>query len=182
MEALQWNEVLATGIKKIDKQHRRLLDIVNQLGAAIERGERGAADAALKEVVDYTVYHFSYEENLLERAGYDMLPLHKRVHELFVRRVSQFQQRHAAGENVLQELHAMLARWLVHHIQNDDRGYAPAVRQYLRQEALNNPERYSNTQPSVLTETPPPAEGKGKKRTKLSLWERLSGYVHDDRG
>ena len=40
MEALQWNEVLATGIEEIDDQHKRLLEILNQLRTAAERRER----------------------------------------------------------------------------------------------------------------------------------------------
>ena len=99
MEALQWNEVLATGIEEIDDQHKRLLEILNQLRVAAERRERKEATAeVLQQMLDYTIYHFDYEEKLLEHAGYELLPLHKRTHELFIRRIPDFQKRHAAGE------------------------------------------------------------------------------------
>ena len=181
MEKLEWNVVLATGIEEIDEQHKRLLEILNQLREVTKRSKRREATAeVLQQMLDYTVYHFDYEEKLLEKAGYKLLPLHRRVHQLFIRRIPEFQQRHAAGEDVLREVHDMLARWLVQHIQNDDRNYAPAVKKYLQQEAEKDPVGYSRTQPTPLAETPPPAKGTRKKRTKLSLWERLSGYVNED--
>ncbi|MBQ1657740.1 MAG: hemerythrin domain-containing protein, partial [Rhodocyclaceae bacterium] len=65
MEALQWNEVLATGIEEIDDQHKRLLEILNQLRVAAERRERKEATAeVLQQMLDYTIYHFDYEEKL----------------------------------------------------------------------------------------------------------------------
>lgn len=188
MEILQWNEVLATGIREIDEQHKRIVEIVRQLREAIERGAFGeseAAEVALLQVVDYTVYHFEFEEKLMEKAGYQPLPLHRRVHQLFIRRIAQFQQRYAAGEDVLRELHNMLARWLVRHIQHDDRDYAPIVKAYLRREAKRNPSRYRKTEPLPLHEPPPkpPARGanqaSGRRRRTQSntLWGRLSSFM-----
>ena len=178
METLEWNELLATGIKEIDEQHKRIVEIVNQLRDAIERGEAEAADVALLQMLDYTIYHFEYEETLLEKSGYYLLPLHRRVHQLFIRRIPEFQRRYAAGENVLHEVHEMLARWLVHHIQNDDRGYAPTVKAYLMREAQQNPSHYSNTSPLPLQEIEPPA--KENPRSWRKLWSRLSSFLSED--
>ena len=75
MEALEWNDALATGIKKIDQQHKHLLEIINQVSAAIEHGDSDAAGMALQHMRDYTVYHFSFEEKLLEKAGCGAPPL-----------------------------------------------------------------------------------------------------------
>ena len=62
MEMIQWNEVLATGIPAIDNQHKKLLELANQLGGAIERGDAEVAEYVLGDLVDYTVYHFAFEE------------------------------------------------------------------------------------------------------------------------
>ena len=181
MESLQWNEVLATGIEEIDDQHKRLLEIINQLRVAAGQGARRDASAeALQQVLDYTIYHFDYEEKLLEKAGYELLPLHKRTHELFIRRIPDFQKRHAAGEDVLQEVHDMLARWLVHHIQNDDRGYAPTVKAYLKQDAKKSPSRYGQTRPQPLAEDPPASAPAGKRGAKRSFWNKLADLFSSD--
>ena len=177
METLQWNEVLATGIREIDEQHKCLLDILNQLREAIERGEHKTANVALKQMRDYASYHFNFEEKLLEKAGYGMLPLHRRVHELFVARVQQFQQRYAAGEDILRELHNMLARWLVNHIQNEDRNYATTVKAYLRREKRKRRkarEQHTGQAPQPADASTHKAAGQADKR---SLWGRLSDFM-----
>ncbi|MES9930272.1 MAG: bacteriohemerythrin, partial [Candidatus Thiodiazotropha sp. 6PDIVS] len=53
---------------------------------------------------------------------------HKKVHELFIRRVSEFQERFKKGEDISEELHDLLARWLFNHIRNDDAAYVQAVK------------------------------------------------------
>lgn len=152
METMQWNDILATGIPTIDKQHKRIVKLANQLGEAIESGDTKIAEQVLKDLVDYTVYHFSFEEELMEKAGYAALPLHRRVHQLFTARIPQFQQRYRAGEDVLRELHDMLAHWLFHHIQNEDRDYADDIKAYL---ALHQHSRFSTTPPTRFAEDAP---------------------------
>jgi hemerythrin len=66
---------------------------------------------------------------MLEEAGYKFLKPHKKVHELFIRRVTDITMRAAKGEDIVDELHTMLSKWLVNHISNEDRDYADAVKQ-----------------------------------------------------
>jgi len=42
--------------------------------------------------------HFSFEEELQERSRHPFVKAHKRVHEIFVKRVAEFQTRAANGE------------------------------------------------------------------------------------
>jgi hemerythrin len=65
---------------------------------------------------------------MLEEAGYKFLKPHKKVHELFIKRVTEFTVRAAKGENIADELHSMLTKWLLNHIANEDRDYAEAVK------------------------------------------------------
>jgi hemerythrin len=82
----------------------------------------------ISDTVDYTVSHFGFEETLIEDAGYEFIRPHKRVHELFVKRVSEYKERFDSGEDVADELHGLLSRWLFSHIKNDDAAYVPAVK------------------------------------------------------
>ena len=173
MEEMQWNDVLATGIQTIDEQHKRIVDLVNQLRGAIERDDAEIAEHVLTDLVDYTVYHFSFEEELMEQSGYAMLPLHRRVHQLFTARIPQFQQRYAAGEDVLEELHDMLVRWLLHHIQNDDRSYADSVKEH-----LHEPPPKGDAAARAATAAPPPprAAHPSARKRKRSLWKRIMAF------
>ncbi|MDD2928983.1 MAG: bacteriohemerythrin [Sideroxydans sp.] len=127
MAYLHWSNDLDTGIEVIDKQHRRIVDLINELNSANESGDTAVINHVLGELVDYTLSHFSFEEELQEKANYPFSKAHKRVHEIFTKRVGEFQQRAAGGENVAPELLSMLKIWLVNHIKGDDADYVEAV-------------------------------------------------------
>ena len=128
MGHLVWTKDLETGIEVIDGQHERIVDYINKLhDARINHDKAGIADI-IAATVDYTMSHFSFEEALIEDAGYEFIRPHKKVHELFIRRVSEFQQRFNEGEDISEELHDLLARWLFNHIRNDDAAYVKAVK------------------------------------------------------
>ena len=131
MAYLHWSSDLDTGIESIDKQHQRIVDYVNELNSANSSGDMAITNRVLNELVDYTITHFAFEEELQEKAGYPFLKAHKRVHEIFAKRVAEFQKRAAAGENVAPEVLSMLKIWLVNHIKGDDADYAPSVKAML---------------------------------------------------
>lgn len=126
--AITWTSELDTGIAVIDQQHRRIVDYINQLEHAQLRADLKLVGHVIDELVDYTISHFAFEESLQEEAGYPFLKPHQKVHELFVRRVSDYQQRFAAGENIAEELITLLSSWLINHIKRDDADYVGAVR------------------------------------------------------
>ncbi|MDR2128756.1 MAG: bacteriohemerythrin [Burkholderiaceae bacterium] len=132
MTRLVWTKDLDTGIAEIDSQHRRIVDYINKLYELRNSPDREALGEVIGETVDYTMSHFAFEESLLESAGYLFVGPHKKVHELFTRRVSEYQTRFQAGENVTVDLHGLLSRWLFNHIRNEDHGYIDAVKAYLR--------------------------------------------------
>ncbi len=129
MEIIQWSPTLETGIDVIDQQHKRIVDYINALRIAQGKGDRGAVAKTIDDVIDYTQSHFGFEEALMEDAGYPLLNAHKRVHELFIRRVAVLNQRFKSGEDIAQDLHNVLARWLITHIQTEDRHYVGAVKE-----------------------------------------------------
>lgn len=128
MSQLVWSNDLNTGIDVIDSQHRRIVDFINQLGDARQAGDRAAIGEVIEGMIDYTLSHFAFEESLMEDAGYEFLRGHKKVHELFVKRVAAMQTQFRAGDDVTEELHALLRRWLFSHIRSDDAAYVGAVR------------------------------------------------------
>jgi len=88
-------------------------------------------EQVLTELVDYTLSHFAFEESLMEDAGYGFINGHKRVHQLFVKRVSDFMQRFKLGEDITEELLTVLKAWLINHIKSDDNDYVDIVRKNL---------------------------------------------------
>jgi hemerythrin len=128
-----WTDDLNIGIDVIDNQHRQLVDYINAL-EGVDEHDLSAVSSVLDNLIDYTISHFSYEENLQKEAGYMFALPHKQIHEEFIKQVSLYKYRHNKGELISSELYKMLCIWLKHHIQHDDRDY---VDQYLRKFGKN---------------------------------------------
>ena len=82
MALLVWQDDLNTGIEVIDQQHRRIVEMLNHLYNAQRSMERTVVGEVIDELVDYTLSHFAFEEELMEEAGYAFCAAHKRVHEV----------------------------------------------------------------------------------------------------
>jgi hemerythrin len=124
-----WDKKLETGIEVIDAQHQRIVEYINDLEIAKMKLDKNMVNEIIEQLIDYTQSHFGFEEEMLEEAGYKFLKPHKKVHELFIRRVTDITMRAAKGEDIVDELHTMLSKWLINHISNEDRDYADAVKQ-----------------------------------------------------
>ena len=132
MEKLKWSSELDTGVEVIGGQHRRIVDYINELQEAKDNLDKEGVHNVIDELVDYTVSHFSFEESLMEQAGYPFLGPHKKIHELFVKKVSTFVERYKNGEDVAEDILVMLRKWLVNHIKNEDGDYVDAVSAHMR--------------------------------------------------
>ena len=137
MAKLTWTADLNTGIGIIDKQHQRIVEYINELDAANSGGhKREDIGHVIDELVDYTLSHFAFEESMQEEAHYPFLKAHKKVHEMFVKKVADLQHRFSLGEDVSAELHKMLFTWLYNHIKRDDADYVESVRNNMQQDAF----------------------------------------------
>lgn len=123
-----WSSELETGISCIDRQHQRIIADINDLHEVSRKtGQCDVLADVVKEMHDYMVKHFTFEEELLNEAGYEFLKAHERLHFLFLKHMDDYRQRLQAGENVVPELLAMLKTWWEHHIANEDADYVAAV-------------------------------------------------------
>ncbi len=130
MALIQWGPSLEVGIEIIDVQHRRLVDLMNELNEAMTQ-ERGGESMGgiLKGLVDYTHTHFRTEENLLERYDYDELDLHRREHRIFTDQIEIYQDRFTAGfMNMSNDVMEYMRGWLLTHITCSDRGYISTLK------------------------------------------------------
>lgn len=129
MSKIKWNDDLNTGIEDLDRQHRKILEFANRLDDV--KTEPSKIRPILIEMRTYILFHFRFEESLLENANYPFIRAHKKVHELIIKRLIELQNRLKAGENISSDLDSFLSNWFYHHFQNDDAAYLPAVKSYL---------------------------------------------------
>ncbi len=132
MAHIEWTRDLDTGIQVIDNQHKRIVEYINKLDDTRTTHDLEQISNILNELVDYTLSHFTFEESLMEEAGYPFIRGHKRVHQLFVKRVGNYVQRFKMGDDITDELLNTLKAWLINHIRSDDNDYAELVRANLQ--------------------------------------------------
>ena len=62
---LQWDDRFNTGVSLMDKQHRRLVELINKLFHCMQNGgNKETTNQVVDELVNYTVTHFRAEENV----------------------------------------------------------------------------------------------------------------------
>lgn len=126
---IMWSPDLDTGIEVIDRQHQRIVEYINQLEQTKNHHDRNVMKQVLDDLVDYTQSHFAFEESLQEEAGYKYAKPHQKVHQLFIKRINDYQERFNRGQDITDELHQVLVTWLINHIRRDDADYVGLVKQ-----------------------------------------------------
>jgi len=129
-QIVTWTSSLSVGIDHLDDHHRRLIELLNQLGGAVTLGDsRQVTGMVLGELIRYVFYHFGEEERLMEEAGYSDLDAHRQSHRIMADHVRSLEKAYDRDPSavVAAELHTFLADWLVHHITAEDRRYAPVL-------------------------------------------------------
>jgi hemerythrin-like metal-binding protein len=131
MALLAWNDNYSVGVNTIDQQHSGLFDIVNELHAAMMKGQaKNVLGALLDRLIKYTVLHFSYEERMMEAAKYPNLAAHRARHTDLTRQVKEFSARYKKGDaNLNVELIRFLSDWLTRHILHEDKQYSSCLNQ-----------------------------------------------------
>ncbi len=128
MAFIQWDESLSVGVPVIDGEHKSLIDSVNKLHEATESLKpQRTVSTILDSFVDLVSYHFRREERVMRATGYPDLEDHVAKHREFEtyllanRHPSKGKARPPSDRDAVNHI----KQWLVDHIRNDDRLYAP---------------------------------------------------------
>jgi hemerythrin len=132
MALVVWSDKLSVGVKAVDEQHTVLFDTINDLHAAMMRGQaRAIVGELLDRLLLYTRNHFSDEERMMESAGYPDLPQHQVLHRNLTKQVEDYIARYQNGDLTLSlDLSSFLSNWLKSHIQSDDQSYGPWLNEH----------------------------------------------------
>ncbi len=129
MAMMEWNDSLKVGHGLIDRDHQRLVALINQLGEAMSAGQgKDACSAVLDELIDYTKTHFASEERLMAAHGYGDAAAHRAEHASLIEDVEDFRIKYHAGMATLSVfLLRFLMEWLTYHILQSDKKLAHAL-------------------------------------------------------
>ncbi len=121
-----WDNRLDIGDKEINRQHRRLVDMANDIYRLHQQGQGGkAVERIISALASYTVTHFAYEERIFALQNYPNQAQHVEEHRRLVEKVLAFKQRIDRGDDVGGELLEFIKSWLIQHIQGSDKAYVP---------------------------------------------------------
>ncbi len=123
MAFLTWTHDLELGVPEIDRQHMRLVGLLNALEAGVRDGySRRILGSILSDLARYTVCHFTFEERLMETYRLPFAEEHKEEHRRLTAEVLNFKLRFDIGNaDVSDELLLFLRDWLTGHILGTDR-------------------------------------------------------------
>lgn len=130
MAHLRWTYEYETGIPALDEQQKHFIELINELDDASQTNDRNKAGHAMDGLLHYTVTYFELEESLLEKAEYPFLKAHRRIHEVFMKKVSEIRARFNQGEDVTSELLELMKGWLHTHIQGEDKDFVETVKKF----------------------------------------------------
>jgi len=125
-----WKDEYSVGIDEIDRQHRSLIHMINDLYEAMQDGSSGAVlTPILAALKDYTAAHFATEELCMREAGYPGLEQHRQEHAVMTAKIAELDAMHRSGKRAVSiQVLLFLRDWLASHICETDRRMAPCLK------------------------------------------------------
>lgn len=135
---IKWHPSMDTGIELIDMDHKKLIDLINQLQNATQyKVDNHIIDQIMDDLINYTQYHFEREEFLMRTNLYPEYESHKKLHDEMIIKISDCMKKYkSAPDNTIDDALDYLKNWLINHIKGDDRKYIP----YLKKKDLSGHE------------------------------------------
>ena len=132
MELISWKKSLNVGIEDIDRQHKRLVVLINKLFEAMSQGKSNEImQAVFSELSNYVITHFATEEKLMKQFRYADFDQHKQEHKLFIDKLNEFKIKFSNGNlSISLEVLNFLKDWLLKHIIGTDRKYIPLFKEH----------------------------------------------------
>jgi hemerythrin-like metal-binding protein len=127
---VKWSHTYELGHAEIDMQHKKLVDIINEFYNAFANAEaHEKIGQIINDLVNYTVFHFTSEEEFFINSAYPEKENHLKTHKSFVDKLKDYHREVKEGNmTTTYDLMTFLRDWLVNHIMGTDKGYV----QYLK--------------------------------------------------
>ena len=124
MNQIEWDNSLSVNVDLIDEQHKMLIQKLADLSDALRRGlEYNKIMQTLEFMIDYTDFHFSAEEKVMEENDYPGLEEQKKQHEVFrttLNNIVEDYKEEGTTTAIAREINVFLLNWLIKHIKGSD--------------------------------------------------------------
>ncbi|MGB5735913.1 MAG: hemerythrin family protein [Thiohalocapsa sp.] len=127
--SINWENTLATGIERIDAEHRVFVALISDLDQADAEGApRERMERILREVQAYALFHFTREENLMLDQGYPDYERHRREHQNLLAHFTGVLHEYREGRVLVQHIVELTYQWFAGHATEADQRLAEYLR------------------------------------------------------
>ena len=123
---LEWQDSYIQGIHQLDQEHKRLVEIINELHVAANSTTRDP-NFVKKLIVDLTHYATDYllfEEKMMKEVKYPNLEKHCLEHREFIKEIQNLHETFKKGVVRLRGVLTYLNTWFVKHSLEKDKEFA----------------------------------------------------------
>ncbi len=119
-----WTEAMSVGNPVLDRDHQTLIALVNQLSLPANREDRIVLEFVLDELLDYTVAHFSREEDYMRQILFPQFDRHRAIHRKLTEQLISIRSNFRAGKrDIGEDVAGFVGDWLRNHILQEDQAY-----------------------------------------------------------
>ncbi len=121
-----WTDDLSVNDNTIDQQHQRWIKLVDDFYEGIrDKKPKETLEELLLGMLEYTRYHFKYEEEHMAEINFPNLEHHKAEHAGYIAKIEDYYDRLMSDKLILSvEVTNYLKTWLINHIRGEDQQYA----------------------------------------------------------
>lgn len=127
-----WQDSYNLSIPDVDAQHKRLLDLINEVSKLIWEDSQKDISSVLDSLQDYAIEHFETEARLMAHYEYPQMKEHVHEHNSFVGHFLNVRREIESGEHhklyMLFKVDVFLMDWLLSHTTGSDKHWADYIK------------------------------------------------------
>jgi len=127
---VEFSETFKIECEEVDKDHRRLVDMVNEIVQAIDDGVCDNCADRVRDFVTFTKRHFAREEQLLKKSGYPDVGRHHAHHNMLSQKMEhlmEFASNAKDNEMARESLKKELVFFVMDDVITSDMDFKPYV-------------------------------------------------------
>ncbi len=126
MPLVTWYKSYSVNDAELDDHHKKLFAILNKMyDSCLPAASMECAAQFIKELIEYTDYHFSAEEKYMADKGYKGIDEHRQKHRYFRDKLLELRScKEKNNYEYKKEVLALLGNWILEHVTVEDKKYS----------------------------------------------------------